>query len=298
MEISNLITFMKVAEEKSFSRAAAQLGYAQSTITMQIKQLEDELGVHLFDRVGKTIRITDKGEHLQTIASIIIQAAAEAARLGDETAEIRDPLRIGLTESLQNRYMPDLIHQYHKENPRAPMIVKTGPIPMLTDMLQANKLDLIFICNERLRTPQMIPAWERKDPTYFVASPNHPLAKKETVTLKDILSNTFLQTEIDSSYGFALNRYLSGKGHLLSSYLDIENPDIIVKLVKEGDGISFMPRYIIQPELESGAISILPFDTSAMDVWIQLLYSRDKFLTAPMHSFIRLVQSRLAADPY
>lgn len=292
MEIRNLITFLKITEEKSFSRTAEQLGYAQSTITMQIKQLEEELGVRLFDRIGRTVITTDKGESLKKLASSIIQIASEASHLGDTDQEITEPIRIGLTESLQNCYMPELIYQYHEKHPHSSMIVKAESISVLLNMAAHNRLDLIFICHERIRSANFITAWEQKEPVYFTASPRHPLIKKNTsVSLDEILTNTFLQTENDSSYGLALNRYLSTRGRTLSSYLDIGNPDVIIQLLKRGAGISFLPRYIIESSLQDHSLSILPYDTSSIDVWVQLLHHKDKFITSSMRSFISLTKN-------
>lgn len=292
MEIRNLITFLKITEEKSFSRTAKQLGYAQSTVTMQIKQLEEELGVRLFDRIGRTVITTDKGEALKKLASSIIKIAAEASHLGDTDQEIREPIRIGLTESLQNRYMPELIYQYHEKHPHSSMMVKAESIGVLLDMAAHNRLDLIFICHERIRSPQFVTAWEQKEPVYFTASPQHPLMTKDPpLLLDDILKSTFLQTENDSSYGLALNRYLAARGCTLSSYLDIGNPDVIIQLLKKEAGISFLPRYIIEPSLQDRSLAILPYDTSSIDVWVQLLYHKDKFVTASMRSFISLAEN-------
>ncbi|HAT56655.1 MAG TPA: LysR family transcriptional regulator [Veillonellaceae bacterium] len=293
MEIRNLITFLRATEEKSFSRTAAYLGYAQSTVTMQIKQLEEELGVRLFDRIGKTVLITEKGEELKKIAAVIVNAAAEASHIGETDTDIREPLRIGLTESLQNHYMPDLIHEYHMQNPKSSLIVQTATVSELIDRLAHNKVDFIFVCSERVRAPYLIPAWEKREPIYFVASPEHSLASVRYLTLKDILCADFLQTESDSGYGLALERHMSEKGYSLSSCLSIGNPDVILQLIRKNDGIAFLPAYICHDAFHDGTLSILDYDTSSIGIWTQLLYHKNKFITGAMRSFMNLTISRL-----
>ena len=88
MELRNLLTYCKVCESMSFSKAADQLGYAQSTVTMQIAQLEDELGVKLFDRNGKRIRTNAKGQELLVYANRLVALADEAKNecIGSEDA--------------------------------------------------------------------------------------------------------------------------------------------------------------------------------------------------------------------
>ena len=84
MEVRNLITFLKIIETGSFSKAAEQLTYSQSTVTVQIQQLEEEIGVQLFDRIGKKIYVTEKGHELEAYAQQIIALTQQAAAIGGE----------------------------------------------------------------------------------------------------------------------------------------------------------------------------------------------------------------------
>lgn len=82
MEVRNLVTFLKVTELKSFSRAAEALDYSQSAVTVQIQQLERELGVQLFDRIGKTVSITQYGKDFVSYARDVVSAIARASAFG------------------------------------------------------------------------------------------------------------------------------------------------------------------------------------------------------------------------
>ena len=84
MEIRNLITFTKVAETQSLSKAAKLLGYAQSTVTMQMQQLEQELGAQLYERVGKQIRITQTGQEFLSYAAAIVRMSEDALKVGKQ----------------------------------------------------------------------------------------------------------------------------------------------------------------------------------------------------------------------
>lgn len=287
MEIRNLATFLAVCDAESFSRAAVRLGYAQSTVTLQIRQLEDEIGVRLFDRAGKRIRITAEGKQLRILAELILSLSRDALAIG-KTDLPAEPLRVGFLESLQNRYAPALISSFHHAAPGVPLFIKTGPIRLLAERLLHNRLDLIFICNERLHDPRLIPLYEKEEPVSFVASPAHPLSGRACVSYEDLAGGNFLQTENDSSYGLALNRYLSQKGITLSSYLDIETPDVVLSLVRAGEGVAFLPDYLVEGEIAAGTLSRLAVDTSAIHVWIQAFCCRDKFVTPAMRDFLSL----------
>ena len=89
MEVRNLITFLKIIETGSFSKAAEQLTYSQSTVTVQIQQLEEEIGVQLFDRIGKKIYVTEKGHELEAYAQQIIALTQQAAAIGGGIGQSR-----------------------------------------------------------------------------------------------------------------------------------------------------------------------------------------------------------------
>lgn len=294
MEIRNLTTFLKIADCMNFSKAAKELGYAQSTVTMQIQQLETELHVQLFERIGKHIRITAKGEGLIPIAREILKEEALAKNLGREGSQNTEGLlRLGVVESIQNTLLPKLLHCYHKLYPQVNIIVKAENCLELMEMLMHNEIDLVFTCNGRLRSPQVICAWERKEPMHFVASPENALAHKANITFQDLAAANFLQTEPDLSYGLELNRYFSEKGQLLPSFLEVGNPEVVLELIKQNDGISCFPEYVIKKDLENESIVSLPYDIPEISMWLQLFHHKNKWLSTAIKGFIDLIEKSL-----
>ena len=126
MEVRNLITFLKIIETGSFSKAAEQLTYSQSTVTVQIQQLEEEIGVQLFDRIGKKIYVTEKGHELEAYAQQIIALTQQAAAIGGEEQELQGTLRLACLDSLYRcppRYPAGISlrapqGRYHRKNSR------------------------------------------------------------------------------------------------------------------------------------------------------------------------------------
>ena len=117
MEIRTLITFLRVAELRSFSRAAAQLGYSQAAVTIQIRQLEEELGVQLFERIGKKVRLTEEGRNLIPRAIDVMNAVRAVRDLGrgDEPA---GQLRLGTAESLLISVLPPVMMEFCRRCPK------------------------------------------------------------------------------------------------------------------------------------------------------------------------------------
>ena len=100
MEYRNLVTFLRVAELQNFTKAANQLGYAQSTVTFHIQSLEEELGVTLFDRIGKKVTLTSAGEYLVTYANEMMKILTEIRQLNDSVDVMSGKLRVGVVESV------------------------------------------------------------------------------------------------------------------------------------------------------------------------------------------------------
>ena len=126
MEVRNLITFLKIIETGSFSKAAEQLTYSQSTVTVQIQQLEEEIGVQLFDRIGKKIYVTEKGHELEAYAQQIIALTQQAAAIGGEEQELQGTLRLACLDSPFTAVLPDILREYHCAHPKVDIIVKTA----------------------------------------------------------------------------------------------------------------------------------------------------------------------------
>ena len=106
MEVRNLVTFLKVTELKSFSRAAEALDYSQSAVTVQIQQLERELGVQLFDRIGKTVSITQYGKDFVSYARDVVSAIARASAFASSDSELSGTVRVGTLNSLLTASFP------------------------------------------------------------------------------------------------------------------------------------------------------------------------------------------------
>ena len=141
MELRTLRTFQRVAQLKSFSKAAAALGYTQAAVTIQIQQLEKELHTRLFDRFGKTISLTQQGTIFYDYACRILDESEKAKLALQEAQELEGHLRIGMTESLCASSFPKLLHAFHTTYPHISISVETSSPEILLDMMNHNELD-------------------------------------------------------------------------------------------------------------------------------------------------------------
>ena len=206
MELREITAFLQVAQLKSFSKAARSLGYSQAAVTIQIKQLEEELQVHLFDRIGKQTTLTHQGEVFYEYASAMMRDLAEGRDAISASREPAGRLRLGAIESICSSLLPPLIMEYHRRFPKVSVSIRTDSPETLLEMMNKNAIDIVYF----LDRPTYDSKWERvldaPEDILFVTRPDNPLAGRREMELSEIISQPFLLTEKDASYRFILEQ--------------------------------------------------------------------------------------------
>lgn len=291
MEIRTLLTFIKVAEEQSLSKAAKQLGYAQSTVTMQMQQLEQELGIPLYERVGKQIRITQEGEELLTYAAHIVKTSQEALQIGKgKQKTVSGTLRLGIAGFLDEEWLSGLLHRYFQQYPEVHVGVRSGDGATLMQMLLHNEIDLMMTVDHRLQDPVLVHAHDKAETVHFITSPEHPLAKAGSLDLKTILSHSLIRGDLGSPYERDLEAAIAAEGIQLGSCMEIENKNLILNMVQFGDGITLVPDQAVQKLLDDGRLTKLDYELPGAPLLRQTLHHRNKWLTSAMHAWIKTLE--------
>ena len=171
MELRQLTTFIRVAQSQSFSRAAASLGYSQSAVTVQIRLLEEELGVRLFDRMYKRVILTGQGRQFLDSAYCILQEvnrATLALAAGEEN--LTGQLHIGTLESLCFARMPQVMHSFRTNHPGVSIQITTGIPEELVAKMERGEVDIIYILDEPLYSNSWNKLLEEREEMVMVAS--------------------------------------------------------------------------------------------------------------------------------
>lgn len=291
MEIRNMITFQRICRLKSFSKAAGELGYSQSAVTMQIKQLENELNVRLFDRVGKTVRVTNEGERFLAYADEIIKTANNAlADLSSDTVP-SGVLRIGILESVCTSSLPQLLSLYHTRWPHVSTVIHTGTFDELTPMLNGDFIDLLWTFDQALEAPEWIRAFAYDSRIEVVCSVKHRLAGAGEATLPGLVEETFLLTERNCSYRRIFEDRMVSLGFHPNIFLEIGNTEMIKKFVEANLGISVLPHFTLTEELASHKLCVIPVADFQLVMQSQLFYHKSKWLSPALEAFITLVST-------
>lgn len=295
MELRTLITFARIAETGNFSRAAEQLGYSQSAVTMQIKQLEGELQTLLFERIGKQVRLTQAGRRLLPYALEMLEVLQKAEGIAREPEEITGPLRIGTSESFVTSVLPPVFAKLQSMCPHVEVSVQTALVQDLFQKLRQNEIDLLYFLDRRVYFSEWVKVFEHPQSIHFVASARSDLAKRAAISMEHLLREPLYLTEKGVSYRYAMEQALAERGHELHPFLEIGNTDVIVRFLRRGQGISFLPEYVVREELKQGQLAVLDTECPDITMWSQLVYHRDKCVTPQMKRFMELLEQNEAS---
>jgi len=284
MDIKNLTTFIQVAELNSFSKAGDRLGYSQPTISVQIRQLEEELGAQLFDRIGHAVRLTEQGRRLLPYAQQVCKLCTEMTRpMESEKPTI---VRIATADSLCLPLMTGPVARLRSDNPKIFMQVMTAGTGQLFSLLDHNEVDIVCTLDSHIYNSRYVIAAEQQVGVHFVVYRDNPLANKKQLTREDLLQQNMLLTEKGMSYRRILDEWMAQESMELTPSLEIGSADILCRLVEENMGISFLPDYVTQNAVDRGTVVRLEAQGFRPQLWKQLLYHREKYISPPLQTTI------------
>lgn len=289
VEIRQLKTFLMAAKLASFSKAAATLGYAQSTVTMQIKSLEEELGTSLFDRSERRISLTGEGENLLWYAEQILKLAEEATETTARGNRTGGSITVGTPESLCLHYLSPLIRDYRLSHPDAAITLRFGTCCELYELLKNKLVDAAFFLDEPIDDGKMIVHILYDEPVVLLASPKHPLSRKAAVTPADLDGQQLILTESGCNYRARFESCISAQGVKPCSTMEVSSVEIIKRFTRDSLGITVLSRSAAEKELAAGQLVALPWAGPSFDVKAQLVHLKERRLPPALRAFIGLV---------
>lgn len=291
MEIRNLISFVHVAEMNSFTKAAEALGYSQSTISFQIKQLETELDCLLFERINHTITLTDKGEELLKYAHSINALTDEFMENINSPKELQGFIHFVSPDSVCEDMLLTNYADFRKKHPKINLKFTNADTQVMFDMIDSNEADAIITLDNHVYQKDYVIAIEKYIDMHFVANAKSSFAKKKKLSIKDIADQPFILTERGMGYRKFFDKEIAKKSIDITPVLEIGRTDIITKLLEENeDCISYLPSFAAEEKVKEGKLVYLDVCDMKTDIWKQLIYHKNKWLSNSMKTFIEYVK--------
>ena len=292
METKSLETFIQVAELSSFTKAAQKLGYSQSTVSFQIKQLEKSLNTQLFERINHTVSLTDRGREVLEYAHRIRRLTQEMEKQLKREQTASGHVRIAMADSLCSWLLKDDFGTFRRHFPQITLKIISASTEEMFRLLNQNEVDMVYTLDNHIYDSAYIIASEEKVNSHFVAAPAFPGLESPSISIKELVTLPFLLTEKGMSYRRLMDERLAAMSLAIHPVLETGNANLICHLAEQNMGVSFLPDYVTKESVEKGHLRYLHIDGFEIDIWRQLFYHHDKWVTPQMQA----VMDYLAAE--
>jgi DNA-binding transcriptional LysR family regulator len=258
MEFMQLEMFVTVVDESSVCRAAERVGRTQPAVSIALRKLEVEIGSPLFDKANRQdIKLTDTGEMLYEFALRLLNLRSDALTAIDDLNNLRmGKLRIGANESVSLYLLPTIAACFQKNYPNVKIEMKCHNSDNLLQDLKERKLDLALLSHipedsEYDATPIM------RDELVLVTSPQHPLAKRDVVYIKELGNESFIAEDVASPWRNKFVEAFKRQQTPLNIIVDNAPIETIKKMVEMNLGVGFVPLMCVQEEMKAGKLSLV-----------------------------------------
>jgi DNA-binding transcriptional LysR family regulator len=293
MEVRQLQTFCVLAQELNFTRTAELVHTVQSNVTSQIKSLEAELGLPLFDRLAKRVLLTEAGQRFLPYAAKALSAMDEGYRAVKFGTEPSGPLYIGAPESVLTYRLPEVLKLFRKRYPKVEVFFRPDSEEKLTDLLESGKLDLAITMSDLVQVEQLRSMRMRTEDIFLFGRPDHPLAKAKKVNPNDLVDQTLLLTEAGCGYRRKLDMQLAEANIRPQHITEFSSVEAIKQCVTAGMGFGLLPEIVIACELKKRQFCVLNWSGAKMSIATHIVWHKDKWVSPGMQAFLDVVTATL-----
>ena len=269
-----LVTLSKVAETGNFTKAAEELSLSQPAVSQHIHQLETEMGVTLFRKVGKQFVLTPEGERALEFARRIQSLYADFdTSVRDERKNITH-LKVGITHTAESSLVTEALASYCTQSDKADIMIVTDTINNLYNKLKTFEIDLAVV-EGTVPDPEIHSILLDTDFLVLIMANDHPLAQKSMVTVEELKKERMILRLPNSGTRNLFVSNIESRGLSLDDFnviLEVDNIATIKDLVRRGYGVSILARSACMDELKKGKLTALPVENLSMIREVNILY--------------------------
>ena len=290
MDVRGLEVFLSVATHLNYTRAGAEVNLSQPSVSVRIRQLENELGVKLFEQLGKKVALTEAGLVLIPHARRVITAIEDAQHAIDELQGLeRGTLRIGASTTPGMYLIPQVIAHFKARYPKIDIHLVIRGTRQIEEGVIRNEFDFGFVGGHLAGDEVDVFPW-LTDQLVLVVDPKHPLALKKKVKAYDLQREKFILREPGSATRAAINARLRKAALLLEPIMEMENPESVKKAVLSGLGIAFISRFAVETELKAKTLIAVSIRDLNIERELKIVYRKDKHLGRAAKAFIEMAR--------
>ncbi len=291
MDIRDLQVFLAVTTRLNFTRAGEDVHLSQPSVSVRIRQLERELGVKLFEQLGKKVALTEAGRVLEPYARRVVAAMDDARHSVEELQGLeRGTVRVGASTTPGTYLVPGIIARFKHDHPKVEIRLSVKDTRRVEEGVLENDFDFGFVGGHLVsREVEVIP-WIT-DQILLVVTPKHPLAKRRQVRIRDLKGEKFIFREPGSATQAAVSAALNDIGIEVESVMEADNPGVAKQAVQSGLGIAFLSHFAIRTELRAKTLKAVKVQGLDIKRELKIVHRKDKHLSRAARELIETAHS-------
>lgn len=295
MELKYLNTVKTILETGSFQNAARRLNYTQSTVTFQIQQLEQELNVKLFEKIGRKMVMTQACKDIMPYIETILDTACRLSNYGKSAGELTGTLKVGFPESLLVYKMPAVLERFRKAAPNVQLSLQVANCYRINEAIAKGELDVGIhytiqpnpaIVTEKILSYSVVP----------VAAPGLSKKEQDFIQPNQLKETSLIYSDVDCVYEELFNEYLNSKRIKMNGRILIQSIEAIKLCVMSNIGVAFLPRFTVKKELAEQKLQEIKTDMKEPEIFSMISYHKNKWISPAMELFIRMTKECLCEE--
>lgn len=296
MNTKNLVTFKTILEMGSFQKAADKLSYTQYTVTFQIKQLEEELSLKLFEKIGRRMELTQAGKDILPYVDMVLQGMEQIGNYGKTLSEISGTLKLAIPDSILIYNMQSFIQAFAHEAPNVQLVINSIQSVEINQSIVDGTADIGINCEKNSYPDTLIHKKLGKYRAVLVASPFADSRLLDFVTPHQRKPFSLICNEPDGYYQLDMDKYLAEKDIVLNPHMKVQSIEAVKRCVMNNLGIAVVPSYSIGEELKNGSLMPIKTELDEKNYDSFYIYHKNKWVSPQMEFALNLMQEYLDID--
>lgn len=292
MDFQRLKTFRTVATLMNFNKASQVLKYAQSSISTQIKTLEDEIGVQLFERIGKRVVLTEAGQKMLRYTHKLLAIEEEALAEVTGNHEKTTLLTLRMPQTIATYHFPQVLSEFHSRFPDVHLDISNCALHSLEHELSIGTVDLAFLLADSVDSINLKFELLKVETLIVVTYPGHELLGKKSLNYRDLWGQTLFLPKADCGYRMMIEQTLTSEKIQLAAVIEMNSIEAIKRSVMQGIGFTLIPEIAVRQAIKKGDLTALPWDEE-LETGICMIWHKDKWFSPALKALMDIFRENL-----
>ncbi|GFP76500.1 LysR family transcriptional regulator [Clostridium fungisolvens] len=296
MDIRHFKTFKCIIEEGSFSNAALKIGYTQSTVTSQIQQLEQELSIKLFEKIGRNMVLTPLGKELISYTDELLETVKKIESIGKNDSIPRGELKIAIADSLMSYKLQNVLGLFKQKAPDVKISIVSLNCFVINDMLSKGEIDIGLLYDVGTHKESLTSVELTEFSLALVCSPLFNHDNVDFNNPNQVIDTSLVINEPNCIYRRIFENYLRENNITMNNTIELWSIEAIKNCVASNLGISFLPRFVVENELKNNRLKEIKTNCSDTKITAIYSYHKNKWVSPAMSLFMQLVRENFESN--